>query len=163
MGRTLTADAVVLALGNPPPGPPDGLDPDLLGSEHYVGDPWAWSGSAGGIRGDVLLIGSGLTAIDVALTIIDSEPDARLFALSRHGLLPRQHGAASPARPEAAAPVGTPAQVLAQVRRRATSDWRGAIDDLRPHVHTIWRSWTIAARRRFLRPLRPWWTVHRDR
>ena len=55
MGRVLTVDAVVLALGNPPPGPPDGLDPSLIGSDRYVPDPWAWRGLGGVGRGDSVL------------------------------------------------------------------------------------------------------------
>jgi len=168
MGRVLTADAVVLALGNPPPGAADGLDPALLDSDRYVADPWAWSGlgaaaknSAGG--GEVLLVGSGLTAIDVALSIHDAEPDIRLFALSRHGLLPRTHGEALTWPGHAVSPQGSPLAVLAEVRRRAAGDWRGAIDGLRPYVQAIWRGWSLAERRQFLRHLRPWWSVYRHR
>ena len=162
MGRTLMADAVVLALGNLPPSPPDGLDEALLCSPRYVGDPWAWSGPVALDGSEVLLVGTGLTAIDVALTIYDAMPAVRMVAMSRHGLLPRTHGdvlTAAAARPAA----GTPADLLSEVRRRATADWRGTVDALRPHVQTIWRGWDVAQRRRFLRHLRPWWNVHRHR
>jgi len=162
MGRTLVADAVVLALGNLPPSPPDGFDEALLCSPRYVADPWAWDGPVELGGGEVLLLGSGLTAIDVALTIDDARPDVRMVAISRHGLLPRTHGDALPAA-GAGAPAGTPGQVLAEVRRRAAADWRGAIDGLRPHVQAIWRGWDVAQRQRFLRHLRPWWNVHRHR
>jgi uncharacterized NAD(P)/FAD-binding protein YdhS len=163
MGRVLAADAVVLALGNLPPGAPDGLDPALLGSDRYVSDPWAWRGFGSGGRGDVLTVGSGLTAIDVALSVWDAEPDARILALSRHGLLPRRHGDAVPVSGVSGPPSGAPLAVLAEVRRRAGEDWRGAIDGLRPHIQAIWRGWTVIERRQFLRHLRPWWNVYRHR
>ena len=163
MGRTLTADAVVLALGNLPPPPPDGLSPALLESGRYVADPWAWQGLGGPGRGEALLVGTGLTAIDAALTIRESQPETRIFALSRHGLLPREHGEALPTPVGSTAPVGSPGEILAEVRRRAQTDWRGAIDSLRPHVQAIWRGWTTAERRQFLRHLRPWWNVYRHR
>ena len=162
MGRTIIADAVVLALGNLAPPPPDGAEPDVLTSEAYVGDPWRWRGPEGPVRGDVLLIGSGLTAVDVALTIHDKQPDARMLALSRHGLQPRSHGEARSMLARGA-PSGSPSEVLSEVRRRTAADWRGGVDSLRPHVQTIWRQWSAAERRSALRHLRPWWNVHRHR
>jgi uncharacterized NAD(P)/FAD-binding protein YdhS len=175
MGRSVTADAVVLALGNPPPAPIAGAEAALLASPRYVGDPWAWSEARDLGAGEVLLVGTGLTAIDVALTINDARPDTRMFALSRHGLAPRAHGEATGTgaqglarEPRAAAfgggpPAGSPARVLAGVRERAGADWRGAVDELRPHVQAIWRGWSVAERQRFLRHLRPWWNVVRHR
>lgn len=163
MGRTLMADAVVLALGNLPPTPPDGLSAALLNSDRYVADPWAWRGLGGSGRGEALLVGTGLTAIDVALTIRESQPETRLFALSRHGLLPRQHGEALSVHGVPGAPGGSPAELLMEIRQRAAVDWRGAIDGLRPHVQAIWRGWSTAERRQFLRHLRPWWNVYRHR
>ena len=163
MGRELSADAVVLALGNLPPSPPTGFDPALASSERYVADPWSWRGPSATTSGDVLLIGSGLTAIDVALTIDDAQPGSRLICLSRHGLLPRRHGEAIPPSAGPGAPGGSPAALLAEIRRRARTDWRGAVDSLRPHVQAIWRGWTLAQRRQFLRHLRPWWNVYRHR
>jgi uncharacterized NAD(P)/FAD-binding protein YdhS len=164
MGRTLTADAVVLAMGNLPPAPPEGADPALLASDRYVADPWAWPGPAAGANGEILLLGTGLTSVDVALSIDERIPSARMFALSRHGLTPRSHGEISPAGQNlAGAPAGSPMEVLREVRRRAAADWRGAIDGVRPHVQGVWRGWSLAERRRFLRHARPWWNVYRHR
>ena len=163
MGRTLAADAVVLALGNLPPPPPVGLDPALAKSERYVADPWAWAGPGAWGGGEVLILGTGLTAVDIALSIDAAQPHAAMTALSRHGLLPRVHGEASPAAAVGGAPTGAPRTVLAEVRRRARIDWRGAIDGLRPYVQALWRGWTPAERRRFLRHLAAWWNVHRHR
>jgi uncharacterized NAD(P)/FAD-binding protein YdhS len=163
MGRELIADAVVLALGALPPAPPRGLDPLLLSSERYVADPWAWGGPGVITSGDVLLVGSGLTAVDVALMISGARPDARVMGLSRHGLLPRRHGDATIPFGGAGALTGTPRAMLREVRRRARVDWRGAVDGVRPHVQAIWRGWPLVDRRRFLRHLRPWWNVYRHR
>jgi uncharacterized NAD(P)/FAD-binding protein YdhS len=163
MGRRLTADAVVLALGNLPPPTIEGMDPRLLGSERYVADPWSWRGRSALNDGEVLLIGTGLTAIDVALDLADARPGGQITALSRHGLAPQAHAeAATVAFP--LPPTGSPAAILREVRRRAAGDdWRGAVDGLRGHVQAIWRSWTVAERRRFLRHLRPRWSVLRHR
>jgi uncharacterized NAD(P)/FAD-binding protein YdhS len=164
MGREVAADAVVLALGNQLPDPPKGMDPALLASPRYVADPWTWTGPDGTAGGEILLLGAGLTAVDVALAIEDHQPRARVFALSRHGLLPRSHGEVSAAGQNlAGAPAGPPLAVLMEMRRRAAIDWRGAIDGIRPHVQAIWRGWSVAERRQFLRLLRPWWNVYRHR
>ena len=162
MGRNLPADAVVLALGNLPPPPPPGLDPALLRSDRYVGDPWAWEGPTGWNDGEVLILGTGLTAIDIALSVDAAQPQARMSAMSRHGLLPHVHGDASPTA-HAGAPGGSPKDVLAEVRRRAAEDWRGAVDSLRPHIQSIWRGWSVVERRRFLRHAAAWWNIHRHR
>jgi uncharacterized NAD(P)/FAD-binding protein YdhS len=163
MGRTIVADAVVLAMGNLPPHPPRGLDPALERSDRYVADPWAWAGPHPSGGDELLILGSGLTAIDIALSIDLAQPRARITALSRHGLLPRVHGEALPAATLGGAPAGPPAAIMAEVRRRAEVDWRGAVDGLRPHVQAIWRGWPLADRRRFLRHLAAWWNVHRHR
>ncbi|HLZ84730.1 MAG TPA: FAD-dependent oxidoreductase [Caulobacteraceae bacterium] len=163
MGRSLTADAVVLAMGNLPPPPPAGLDSALAKSERYVADPWAWAGPREGGAGEVLILGTGLTAIDIVLSIDAAQPGAPMTALSRHGLLPRVHGEASPAAALVVPPAGPLTAVLAEVRRRAEIDWRGAVDSLRPYVQTLWRGWSLAERRRFLRHLAAWWNIHRHR
>ena len=171
VGRVLQADAVVLAIGNLPPPPPDGADPEVLASRRYVADPWAWTGVETAPGGEVLLLGSGLTAVDVALSLEAARPGIRLTALSRHGLAPRAH-APTPAhapgdddepRRRDRAPRGSPTTLLRQFRGRAGDDWRAAFDDLRPHVQAVWRGWTDAERRQFVRHLKPWWDVHRHR
>jgi uncharacterized NAD(P)/FAD-binding protein YdhS len=111
----------------------------------------------------VLILGTGLTAVDIVLSVDAVQPQTAMTAMSRHGLLPRVHGEASPAAALPGAPVGTPERALAEVRRNAALDWRGAIDSLRPHVQTIWRGWSLPRRRRFLRHLAAWWNIHRHR
>lgn len=65
--RTIAARNVVRALGNLPPSDPLPLDP---APAEYVRDAWA-RGAAIGLDPDapVLLIGSGLTALDVAVAL----------------------------------------------------------------------------------------------
>jgi uncharacterized NAD(P)/FAD-binding protein YdhS len=164
VGKTVKADAVVLALGNLAPPLPEAADPVLARSRRYAADPWAWDPAAAPADGEVLILGSGLTAIDIALSVHAARPLARMVALSRHGLLPRRHGEATqPIAAEGRSPAGPPADVLGEVRAAAREDWRGAIDALRPHVNSLWRGWSLAQKRSFLRHLRPWWDVHRHR
>lgn len=163
-GRRLTADAVVLALGNLKPAPVPGVEPERLGSLH-VDDPW-FGDLAGGLRDTdtVLLIGTGLTAIDAALTLDALGYAGRILALSRRGLVPR-----ASLKREASPPPLTDfpddcAGLLRAVRRRGEAiGWREAVHEVRQAVQLLWSRAPLAERRRFIRHLRPWWDVHRHR
>jgi uncharacterized NAD(P)/FAD-binding protein YdhS len=166
LGQTRRADAVVLALGNLPPHPPSNIAEAALASSRYVADPWGWPIDEAPESGLMVLLGTGLTMVDVALSVSARRPQVKMLALSRRGLLPRRHveSGAQPAAPDRARPSGSARQMLAQVRRDAKGqDWRVVIDSLRPHVQSTWRGWSLAERQRFLRHARPWWDVHRHR
>jgi uncharacterized NAD(P)/FAD-binding protein YdhS len=164
-GGAIEADHVVLAMGNLPAdavGSPGGM----AASPRYVADPWR-PGALDIITGSVLLIGSGLTAIDVALALDDRAVVGPIRAVSRHGLIPRAHRpGASSVPPMTSAPAGrTIRGLITLLRRRAAErgDWRIAVDELRPHVATLWRSLPDAERRRFLRHASRFWEIHRHR
>ncbi|MEI9891698.1 MAG: FAD/NAD(P)-binding protein [Caulobacteraceae bacterium] len=159
-GHAFYADAVILALGFLPPVWPasvtvhDGLE------DRLIADPWGRDLS-GLPRGDVLLLGTGLTMVDMALALAGT--GRRLTALSRRGLAPLGHGLAPPATPPAA-PMCTPIQAVRALRAHARLvGWRSAVDAVRPVTTAIWRGWSQADRARFLRHLQPWWDVHRHR
>src|SRR5688572_3369749 len=86
VGRTFQADACVLALGLLPPAPLPGADATVSGSPAYVADPWRLD-PVTAPAGQVLLLGSGLTMVDVALSL--AGPGRKLLAVSRHGLVSR--------------------------------------------------------------------------
>jgi uncharacterized NAD(P)/FAD-binding protein YdhS len=163
-GRRIAAGAVVLAPGNFRPAVPAGIDPAALGAA-WVGNPWAAGLAEGlGARDVVLLIGTGLTALDVALTLDAIGFPGRIVALSRRGLAPRSHGPREPmVGPSEALEPGC----VAMLRRvRARSDeigWRSAVHELRSVTQALWAGAEPAERRRFLRHLRAWWDVHRHK
>lgn len=167
-GEGVEGEAVVLALGNPEPPPPAGLDPRLVESGRYVADPWRGASRLPPAARRILLIGTGLTMVDVALGLAGD--GRRLTALSRRGLSPRAHSSFpggtphAPGSGEAGAWRGSPAALLHRARRRARDqDWRTVMDEARHEARDIWRSWSAAERSRALRHLRPWWDVHRHR
>lgn len=164
-GRALAADRVVLASGNLPPRSLAALDAAALPPALHCGDPWSPT-LADGLGADdvVLLVGTGLTMVDVAVALADAGFAGRIVAVSRRGLMPRVHEAGVPA--EIAAPAaGQPVSALLRAVRRsaAAHGWRATIDALRPHTAGLWRGATEQQRARFLRHLRPWWDVHRHR
>lgn len=160
-GETVTADTVVLALGNQEPQTPGNLGEGVRASGRYVTDPWSADLSDRADVQSVLLMGSGLTMVDVAVAL--RRPGRRLTAISRHGLLPRAH--ASVHTPAADITFsGPPSAVMAQAREAARrTDWRAVFDALRAQARGLWADWSQAQRRRFIRHLRPLWDVHRHR
>ena len=167
-GSRVEGQALVLAQGNQPPQPPAlarGVPPEL-----FLNDPWSEPGreaiakaAAGG--GDVLLIGTGLTMIDVVLSLDEARLRGRIVALSRRGLMPRSHAdhGTAPVTLEEV-PQGSLTRLWRWLLDRgAAVGWRAAVDSLRPHSHALWQGLPATEQRRFLRHARPWWDVHRHR
>lgn len=161
-GKVVSADAVVLATGVDPPvsaGALAGLG-DVL-----IADPWA-PGALDriGPDDDVLLLGTGLTALDVLLSLEDAGWRGRAVAVSRRGLLPRAHEARHGEAVRPALPGASLADRLGAFRRAAeTTPWLVLMEGLRPLGGALWLELSLSERRRFLRHLLPWWDVHRHR
>jgi len=169
-GSELLTRSVVLAIGNFPP-----ANPNIPGitdaTKRYV--PFAWSKQAlTGIpsHGKVLLVGSGLTSLDLAIGLKARGFNGKIHILSRHGLIPQrqQLSEAWPQFWSEASPRTTRGLlrlIRQQVRIAAVAgiEWPTVIDNLRPVTSQIWRSLPVPERRRFLRHVRSYWEVHRHR
>ena len=162
-GGTLEARAVVLALGNLPPAP---FPPfaDLPGTA-YCADPWDRCAADKHEAIDhVLLLGTGLTAVDLILALDAGGYRGQFTALSRRRLAPRSHAKFGPSVIHKGSPEARGSWLVRHVRNTAREvGWRAAVDELRPHTQNLWRRHDEAGQRRFLRHLRPWWDVHRHR
>jgi uncharacterized NAD(P)/FAD-binding protein YdhS len=178
-GRQLTADHAVLALGHQAAADPAAWPAALQASPRCVRDPWAPGALAGLPPGPVLLLGSGLTALDVALTLTRDAGARTVRCLSRRGRVPAPHRVQR----DDADPVATALQAdrlraalghgvrtdLRALRRAveqqsaAGGDWRDLIAALRAHTPAWWQGLPLAERRRFLRHLQPWWDTLRHR
>jgi uncharacterized NAD(P)/FAD-binding protein YdhS len=163
-GREIRADEVVIATGNPRPAQP-AARPD---HPDYVPDPWRPGVlDAIGSHVPVLLVGAGLTAVDVVLTLTaDGRRDAPVTAVSRGGRLPLTHV------PVASPPAGlvlgdcrTLRDVVRRVRAEAAraGDWRSVVDGIRPELDRLWTSFTPGEQDAFLRHLARPWECHRHR
>lgn len=91
-GRWFKSRAVVLALGNLPPRRLAGISADLLRSGVFQPDPWKAT-VLDGLPPDaqVMILGTGLTMIDLVISLEGRGHRGQIFALSRRGLLPRGH------------------------------------------------------------------------
>ena len=168
-----TLDGVVLALGNPPPAELRALR--ALPKSLYAPDPWEEGASDTASASDtVLLIGTGLTMIDVAMTLAVREHRGPIIAVSRRGLLPQPHRA-HPRPPSYTPPSGVETwardcislfrNVRAEVERahRRGVDWRDVINSLRKTTPGLWASLPTEEKRRFIMHVRPYWEVIRHR
>jgi uncharacterized NAD(P)/FAD-binding protein YdhS len=178
-GETLWASQVVLAMGHSagaaqaesasaPRGP--------------IRDAWQPDAIAGLPPGrPVVLIGTGLTAVDVMLSLEEAGFDGPIHAVSRRGLFPQPH---LPVASPAAAPVSVPpppalpgrgatperarelvAAIRAEIRLAVAlgGDWRTVVDGLRPRTQALWAALPEAERARLHRHALRYWEVHRHR
>ena len=163
-GGTVVARAVVLATGAQP-----GVEwapADLVSSGRLVADPWTQELP----DGDLLLVGTGLTMVDIAISA--DRPGRTLHSVSRHDLVPAPH--VLPTTPPVPPPPGITRlgsldelreAVDAHVERTVeeTGDWRAAVDGLRPVTAQLWRGLSDDDRRAFLQDDARRWEVGRHR
>lgn len=158
----LGAQRVVVAVGMPrsKPAPP-------------LREAWDWwlSGETLDATAEVLLAGSGLTAVDLALGLRQRGHRGPITVVSPGGRWPEVH-AAAPALPEAEAAAliaalrsaGSARAVVARLRAAARNrPWRAVIDARRPQTNTLWQGWPLPLRARLLRHGFGPWNRHRHR
>lgn len=169
-GHVLETTMAVVATGNNPLAPLPMLDPSTQGSVHRH-DPWAENALSDLRATDpILLIGTGLTTVDIVLRLLRKGHSGPIHLLSRRGLLPRAHGTTPPVK--VADPHDMPRRLRPLVRfmrqeaERVFANggsWRSVVDAIRPVTQNLWQGWSDAERRSFLAHVRPWWDVHRHR
>jgi uncharacterized NAD(P)/FAD-binding protein YdhS len=165
-GTSGEAKALVLAVGNQEP---EGLAAFADIGRRFVRNPWGRDareavGDLARSGGAALLVGTGLTMVDLVLSLDAAGHKGRIVALSRRGLIPRAHADFDAAPVEAGElPRGLRGMFRWLRRRSADVGWRAAVDSLRPHSHPLWQGLDAGEQRRFLRHARPWWDVHRHR
>ncbi len=175
-GVMINATQVVLALGNFMPRPPATDNYADWTNLPLINDVWL-HGQLKRLPRDasVLLIGTGLTAYDAVLQLLDQGHLGPISMLSRRGLLPQPH------REQELPPASgiVPADFLLgessirqQLRRvrdlvrhacASGNDWRDVIGGLRSHTPRLWHQLGVGARQQFLRHLLPYWDTHRHR
>ncbi len=165
-GTSAEAEMLVLAVGNQEP---EGLGAFAGVGGRFVGNPWGGDARAAvadlaETGGAALIVGTGLTMVDLILSLDAAGHQGRIVALSRRGLVPRAHADFDAAPVDRnALPDGLGAMFRWLRRRGAEVGWRAAVDGLRPFSHDLWQGLTLDEQQRFLRHVRPWWDVHRHR
>lgn len=170
-GATIDAARVVLATGNQPPA---SLPTPDVPFRHpaYLDDPWAaWDPARVDAGRDAILIGTGLTMVDVFLTLSELGWRGTIRAVSRNGLLPLSHFRGieypdfPPPDPDRLGLAGLVEQVERHCGRLRQLGANPAIcvDKLRPHTQRIWQNFTVDEKREFTAKYAARWNVTRHR
>ena len=184
-GGTLGADALVVATGTGGFRPPALLA--RLGSHAgLVHDPFeASSLQSIAATARVLLVGAGLTALDVVSTLLRQGHTQPILAISRHGIRPRAPRDGAGETPVTALLAKIDGEVPDYVRRAVGSagvrglsralrerirdaaaegiDWQTPFDDVRNVVWQFWPALPVEEKTRFFRHLRGIYDAHRFR
>lgn len=172
-GESFSCDRVVLALGNLPSAYPLRKHLSLYRTRRYAHVPWADDALTElDPEATVLVVGQGLTAVDIITALVAQGHRGPIVALARRGLRPHAHLTGVAPYPSFLDPASAPLTLRGLLRRvreeiaNAASqgiDWRPVVDSLRPHLPALWQKLPLAERARFLRHLRPYWEIHRHR
>jgi uncharacterized NAD(P)/FAD-binding protein YdhS len=170
-GKELRGAQIALAVGNFPPGTDLGTDKTSdrpwFSNNPYSADTRAELAEPG----DILIIGTGLTSLDVLMSLAPIKKEGKIHILSRRGLFPQPHGAITkyPAFFDFEHLPKTAADLVRRVRRQVQIaaaegiDWRPVIDSIRPFNQAIWQNLGYVEQKRFLRHVRGFWDIHRHR
>ncbi|MFZ4540235.1 MAG: FAD/NAD(P)-binding protein [Rickettsiales bacterium] len=163
-GDAIAVDTIILATGHE-------MKPVLpeIKSPTIVQNPWAPDAfkDASGWLSPVLLIGTGLTAIDMVLSLRRAGYTGAIIATSRSGALPQVHAA-----PTAICSFNADelekkslSKLLRLLRKKiaATGDWRSTVDALRSYTQTLWQRLSTYQQQKFIARLLSRWNNHRHR
>jgi uncharacterized NAD(P)/FAD-binding protein YdhS len=166
-GDRIEANAIILCLGNQQPG----ISPSIEPSPRLVGDVWASDALTGiGPASDVLIAGTGATAVDVVLDLVNRGMGHHITMISRHGLVPCTDVVpVEDTTPFKADGITTMRTLLGALRVDVRAKiargmpWQSVIDGFRPKASGLWQTVSDAERARFIRHLRTFWMIHRHR
>lgn len=189
-GNVLASELLIVATGNALPRLPAEFASNLSASPAVIAVPTDLE-SVRNIPAyaRVLVIGSGLTALDVLSTLIRSGHGGEITVISRRGLRPRSNlprkappdfdltralldRVSGPVAPFIEAAAGNPPTILSLLRALRTrirtvdstdDTWHMPFDEFRDIVWQVWPTLPTLEKRRFMRHLRPWWDAHRFR
>jgi uncharacterized NAD(P)/FAD-binding protein YdhS len=157
-GRAYDADALVLAIGNAAPA----SWANAPASARFYANAWQPGAlEPADLDETVVLLGTGLTAVDAVLELRHRGHRGLIHLVSRRGLLPHEHRLFDA--PPQANPEARSLHELMNAMRAGDENWRTKVDGIRAFSNDIWRSLTLADRRRFLKRVLPYWNVHRHR
>jgi uncharacterized NAD(P)/FAD-binding protein YdhS len=145
-------------------------------SDHpaWVSNPWqTWENRLPNRDGEVVVLGTGLTAVDAIITLRALGWQGLVHCVSRNGWLPNSHfrGIEYPDFPpkgEDLAKLGL-AKLLVLMEqhcarlRDMNANPAIVVDKLRPHTQRIWQSFTLEERKEFARKHAARWNVLRHR
>lgn len=171
-GRKLTADKIVLALGNFVPDNPRIKNNKFYSSDKYFQNPWL-NEAVDGLKDsdDILIIGTGLTMVDNVLSLLDKNFKGKIYAISTKGFFPLSHKKRKPYTDiiEELHPPYRMSELYKIFRKHIKHvlangiSGEAVVDAVRPKTQEIWLSLSTEDKVRFMSHIRHLWGVARHR
>ena len=169
----ITADYVILATGNEAPSNPRIPNEEFYKSASYIRDPWLTDVTKF-IKPDqsIMIIGNGLTMVDVIISIMATGYKGKIHSLSPSGftVIPHLHNhieykdfineIKEPYRLDELFTVG---HKHFRALHKIGISVEPIIDSVRPITQKIWQSWTQQERETFVRDVKSIWNKVRHR
>jgi uncharacterized NAD(P)/FAD-binding protein YdhS len=118
----------------------------------------------------IVLIGSGLTMVDVLLGARREGFQGVATIVSRRGQLPRSHAPKGVVPQPVALPrskrlsmLEASLRIACEMAEQGGTPWQAVVNGLRSSLQDIWRALPVVEQARFLRHLRPFFDAHRHR
>ncbi len=171
-GSEITADKVVLALGNSLPLNPDLNNRTYIDDRRYIRNPWQKNILSILSPDDtVFFIGTGQTTVDIASGLYRNKHRGKMISISRRGFFPLVQKKVDPYPSfyDELKDLKDIPSVFRVVRKHLKIaeekgfDPRAVTDSLRPHTKNIWMNLLPEEKRRFLRHVFRFWEIIRSR
>lgn len=129
---------------------------------HYNSREW-------GKDSHIVVLGTGLSAVDMLHSLDRLGFPGKVTALSRHGNLPETHAESTLVTldgEDVETYPDTAQELYAKLHEEITAhgeNWRGYVDGLRPHTNAIWQRLPDEEKQRFIDGYLHWWSIKRHR
>ncbi len=171
-GKNIVADKILLATGNYEPSPPVLTNSTLLHNKNYYSNPWSEK-TVLGLQNDqtTLIVGTGLTMVDVLLGLREKNFNGKIIALSPHGYNILPHRKLPPQQyilDELSPPYDLENlfrlfyKHIREARKRGLSG-ETVVDAIRARTQEIWQLLSLNDKKKFMTHLRHLWGVARHR
>ena len=151
--------------------------------QSFIANPWSYN-FLYKIKPDarVLIIGTGLTMADIAITLLRDNERNNITAISRRGLLPQRQRQTPPREPiwdalmrpipqfiESHGLQNSVFEIFRIFRKNVAElkekniEWQVAFDDVRDAAYKLWPSLSLKEKEKYFRHLSSWYESHRFR
>jgi uncharacterized NAD(P)/FAD-binding protein YdhS len=120
--------------------------------------------------GNMVIVGSGLTMVDVLLGARRDGFQGKVTVISKHGQLPRPHASkgvvpreSGLSRSKRLSSLTTAVAIACAAAEAHRTPWQAVINSVRSSLQDIWQGLPVEEQARFLRHVRPLWDAHRHR
>ena len=169
-GDFVSADYLIFATGNEQPSDVLNNFENALFGKKYVPDPWAVNPFENlEPDDDVLIMGTGLSMVDHAISLHKRKHRGKIYSFSRHGYLPLPQLIGQDGKVEFSPDTSQILHVLNELRATVNTykkkglHWQQIINAMRDDTPVVWKQLSIRSKQLFLKRLKHFWEVHRHR